>query len=141
MIWGTAGLKRIACLVAFLLGAWFAARFFGAENVDVRVPSERFWAACGVAFAMSMTFTTLEKWMRYAAPGFRYAWLTALVALLAIFLLGASVTRLICLIVQGQVIGIDAVAASFFLMSLCLAAGIALPRFAVAMWMTRRESR
>jgi hypothetical protein len=33
------------------------------------------------------------------------------------------------------------VAASFFLMSLSLAIGIALPRFAVAMCMTRRESR
>lgn len=134
-------MKLVACLLAFLLGAWFSASFFGTGHVDIRLPTARFWVFCGYAVATAIAFTTLEQVIKRAVPGFRYGWLTAIIALLALFSLGVSVARLIYLAVQSQATPVDAVAVGFFLVSFFLAVGVALPKIVMAVFKIRRAHK
>lgn len=134
-------MRVVACLLALLLGMWFSASFFGADYVDIRLPVERFWVFCVYALATAIAFATFEEFIKRAAQGPRYGWLTVIIVILASFFFGVSVARLTYLTVQSQAASIDAVGAGFFLVSFFLAIGVALPKIVMAVFKIRRARK
>ena len=131
-------MKKLAHVLAVLVGVGFVAFFFGGNPVEIRIPTGRFWVFCGYAFAGAFAFAMFEEFMKRRARDFHAAWLTTIVSLLAAFFLGAAVARFAYLFLQVGRVLLDPIAAGFLVLALAITIGIASAKIAMALWKSNR---